>query len=257
VVPPGTARSAQAGVRDRRALPVQIRERLRQRIADGELAPGAKLPSEVEMAIQFEVSRLTVREALRMLQQEMLIESRHGRGHFVTLGPKPINKPISELHGVTELMESLGYPVENVVLDVRRERAAAAGVSERLGVVADEEVVRLERLRTSGGEPMIYSVDVFPAALAPEEPNWESSLLDLLERTPGARIAYSSASIRAARLPEPVRSQVSLPEDLPWILLEQLAHTSEHRPVLFSLDYHRGDRFEFRAVRHRGVGSGK
>ena len=45
----------------------------------GELEPGAELPSEPELAAQFQVSRLTVREAVRSLQARGLVETRHGR----------------------------------------------------------------------------------------------------------------------------------------------------------------------------------
>jgi GntR family transcriptional regulator, transcriptional repressor for pyruvate dehydrogenase complex len=53
-----------------------------QRLEDlvlGELEPGAELPSEAELAVQFQVSRLTVREAARSLQARGLVETRHGR----------------------------------------------------------------------------------------------------------------------------------------------------------------------------------
>jgi len=53
-----------------------------QRLEDlvlGELEPGAELPSEAELAAQFQVSRLTVREAARSLQARGLVETRHGR----------------------------------------------------------------------------------------------------------------------------------------------------------------------------------
>jgi GntR family transcriptional regulator len=236
--------------RDRRGLPIQVYERLRQRIVDGEFGPGSRLPSEPEMASLFGVSRLTIREALRMLQRDMLIESRHGRGHFVLRLPKLVRKPISELQSVTELMTGLGYPVENEVLEVRRE--TARDVAGPLQLDPEAGIVRLERLRTSDGEPMIYSVDIFAAELVgTEQPDWQGSLLALLESTGRARIGYSQASIRAATLPLPTRERVPLPPTLPWILLEQVAYTSEHRPVLYSQDYHRGDLFEFQVLRHR------
>ena len=236
--------------RDRRALPIQVHERLSQGIADGEFEPGSRLPSESEMAARFGVSRLTVREALHMLQRDMLIESRHGRGHFVLPVPRLIKKPISELQSVTELMEGFGYQVENVVLGV--ERTAARQLAETLQVEPGEPVIRLERIRTSEGEPMIYSLDVFPASLiGPAEPDWREPLLGMIESGGGPRIAYSHASIRAASLPARARRQMPSSARLPWLLLEQLGHTARHRPILYSLDYHRGDRFEFQTLRHR------
>ncbi len=112
--------------RDRRPLPVQVYGRLRDDITGGVYEPGSRLPSEAELSEQFGVSRITVREALRLLQRDMLIESRHGRGHYVLNAGGLVKKPIGELQSVTELMESLGYPMETTVLSVRREPAASA-----------------------------------------------------------------------------------------------------------------------------------
>jgi len=61
-----------------------IAEALRSQIASGELAPNAKLPTEGELSDQYEASRNTVREAIRRLIDEGLLESRPGQGTFVT-----------------------------------------------------------------------------------------------------------------------------------------------------------------------------
>lgn len=63
----------------------QVADQLLGLIISGELTPGTRLPSEVDLASQFGVSRTTVREALRILATRNLIESRRGvsGGHFV------------------------------------------------------------------------------------------------------------------------------------------------------------------------------
>jgi GntR family transcriptional regulator len=60
-----------------------IADDLRTKIASGELAPNAKLPTEGELSEQYEASRNTVREAIRRLTDEGLLESRPGQGTFV------------------------------------------------------------------------------------------------------------------------------------------------------------------------------
>jgi len=235
--------------RDRRPLPVQVYGQLRDEITSGVYKPGSRLPSEAELSELFSVSRITVREALRLLQRDMLIESRHGRGHYVLNAGGLVKKPIGELQGVTELMESLGYPVESTVLSVRREPGGERAAV--LGIKPDDEVFRLERLRTSGGEAMIYSIDILPVrTFGGGEPDWGCSLLEAMERE-GIWIAYSRATIRAVTLPRSVVRQAGVPPALPWILMDQINFTSEHRPVLQSRDYHRGDKFEFETLRQR------
>jgi GntR family transcriptional regulator len=60
-----------------------IADDLRAKIKSGELAPNAKLPTEGELSDQYEASRNTVREAIRRLTDEGLLESRPGQGTFV------------------------------------------------------------------------------------------------------------------------------------------------------------------------------
>lgn len=61
----------------------QVFEQLKQMIADGEWKPGDRLPSETELASQFGISRVTVRQALQKLSALSLIETRLGEGSFV------------------------------------------------------------------------------------------------------------------------------------------------------------------------------
>lgn len=65
----------------------QVAEQLRDLITVGDLKPGSRLPSELELAREFSVSRTTVREALKMLAAQNLVRSAkgHSGGTFVTL----------------------------------------------------------------------------------------------------------------------------------------------------------------------------
>jgi len=237
------------GRRDRRPLPTQVHDRLRDQIKSGAFAPGSRLPTEEELTALFGVSRVTVREALRMLQRDRIIESVHGRGHFVLGVPQMIEKPVSELQSVTELMRGQGYEVRTEVLEVRREPAGEHAAA--LQLAGDDEVVRLERLWRSPDDAVIYSVDVFPARIVGDrEPAWEGSLLRVLEAA-GLAIAFSHALIRAATLPTTIARRAGVDPALPWILMEQVNFTADSVPVLHSFDYHRGDVFEFYTLRQR------
>ena len=63
----------------RRTVSTQIREQLLQRITTGELAPGARIPSERELSDQFQVARTSVREAIQGLLSLGVIERRGNR----------------------------------------------------------------------------------------------------------------------------------------------------------------------------------
>src|SRR5438093_3811690 len=67
----------------RSKLHEQVAESLRALIEEGQLKPGDALPPERDLATRFGVSRVTVREALRVLQMLGLVEARQGGGNYV------------------------------------------------------------------------------------------------------------------------------------------------------------------------------
>jgi GntR family transcriptional regulator len=243
------ASGGDVAVRDRRPLSVQVYTTLRAEIVGGRYAAGAQLPTEEELAAKFGVSRVTVREALRLLQGELLIEARQGRGRFVLSTPSLVRKPVDEWQSVTELMRGLGYEMDTEIVSVGVQEAGVNAVS--LEVAPTTPLVRLERLRWSSGEAMIYSVDLFPEEFVPaSEPDWSGSLISVLESA-DKHIVYSRATIRAVVLPRSVAKRARAASSQPWVLMDQVNFSADHQPLLRSLDYHRGDRFEFDTLRYR------
>ena len=232
-------------VTDPRPLAVQVAERIRDLIADQAFRPGQRLPTEQSFSARFGVGRTTVREAMKLLENDGLIRVKRGLGRFVSAAPA-LRRPLTRLEGVTEMMTSAGYEVTNRVISVTvgppddDERAA-------LQLPEDAQVIRLERLRLHAEEAYIYSVDVLPQSYFPEDIttiDWRGSLLDLLERR-NARPAYAVAQISALNLPKGLARRHGLATGVPWLLMVQLNTTDEGVPVIFSHDYHRGDRFRF------------
>jgi len=235
-------------IRDRRPLPLRVFEALRERVLGGEFGADGRLPSETELARSFGVSRVTVREALRLLQTEGLVVARHGLGHYV-VGRPLIREPITELRSVTDLLHSLGETVSTDVLAADLEEAGDLGTT--LDLSPDESVLRLERLRRSGGDVVIYSIDVLPARiLAGIEVDYSGSLINALAEH-GVELHQARATIRASTLPRRIARRAGVPASSPWLLLEQVHYDAAHAPLLWSLDYHRGDRFEFNVLRRR------
>src|SRR5579871_546231 len=81
--------------RDQRVAPLyyQVQHTIAQRISRGEYPPGSQLPSESELSRELGVSRVTVREALRVLAQENLLVKAQGRGTFVAENARVAQPP--------------------------------------------------------------------------------------------------------------------------------------------------------------------
>src|SRR3990170_4058983 len=191
-----------SGLEDRRALPLRLRDEILAIIQRDGLRPGDRLPTEAALSDRFGVARTTAREALKLLEQDGVVDVRHGSGRYVSQ-VAVLDRPITRLESVTEMMLAHGYSVGNRVVSAV-ERAADPEEATLLDLAARADVVQLERVRLHGREPLIYSVDVFPRSLvsAPmEDVTWSGSLLDLLEAS-GSRVVCAVAQLRAARLPE-------------------------------------------------------
>ena len=65
---------------------MSLMEELKSKILSGEIRPGAKLPSENELAQEYEISRHTVRKALAILVTDGYITTKHGKGTSVPTG---------------------------------------------------------------------------------------------------------------------------------------------------------------------------
>lgn len=232
-------------VTDPRSLSVQVAERIRGLIAGKSLGPGERLPTEADFSERFGVGRTTVREALKQLENDGLLQVRRGLGRFVSAAPS-LRRPLTRFEGVTEMMRASGYQVTNRVLSVAVE-LPTADEQKVLRLTEGAQVIRLERLRLRGEEAYIYSVDVFPRSYFPEDitaTDWRGSLLDVLELR-GARPVYAVAQISALHLPKVLGRRHGLDTRIPWLLMVQTSTTEEGVNVIYSHDYHRGDRFTF------------
>jgi GntR family transcriptional regulator len=238
---------------DPRSLSRQLADRIRLLISEQVFPAGTQLPTEAELADRFRVGRTTVREALKELENEGAVAVRRGRGRFVSSTPA-LRRPITRLESVTAMLASHGYTVTNRVLAVEV-GPAAAEERQQLRLDPDDAVIRLTRLRLHGDDPLIYSIDVLPrTALGDiDGVDWNGSLLELLKARGNVATA-SVATIRAATLPAGAAEACDLDPSVPFLLMIQLNLSEDGQPLVYSHDYHRGDRFSFDLLRRAETG---
>ena len=122
------------------------------------------LPSERALCQEYAVSRMTLRQACGLLEQEGLIERRRGRGTFVS--PKKMRKRQQEMRGFTEEIRARGGIPSSRLLDFRRTEPDLA-TQEFLGLPAGELVYQIERLRLNDGMPLALENVAVPCYLCP------------------------------------------------------------------------------------------
>ena len=156
----GRSRTGRTG---RPLLADVVRDGLRRAIVAGEFPAGSKLPNEDQLSERFEVSRATIREAVRGLVEDSYLDRRHGSGTFVT-GRPLLRNSLDRNFSYTGYLASLGLRAGKQLLGARVV-PADADASARLAVPLGTELAELRRVRTADGTPAIYSVDRIPADL--------------------------------------------------------------------------------------------
>lgn len=234
---------------DNRHLYLQVIDHLKQDIEKGVYKEKEKLPSEFELAKELGVSRATLREALRILEEENVIIRRHGVGTFVN--PRPMFKSgIEQLNSVTGMIEQAGMTPGTIFLSSLTQLSSEEDM-RRFNRNTEEEIVLIERVRTADGAPVVYCVDRIPEAILPESAvRGEESLLVLLEEA-GYRITYAVAEIEPVGYHEKVSPILECEPEAALLVLKQMHFDSDDRPILYSVNYFKADMFSFQVVRKR------
>jgi GntR family transcriptional regulator len=231
-----------------------VRDQLERLIDDARRQPGWRLPSEPELVERLGVSRGSVREALKLLEQEGIVNVVHGSGRYVSpLASLRAARPLTVFESVTAMLHRHGYDVTNRVLSVR---LTPADDAERVAFGLDEGagVVRLRRLRLDGRIPLVASVDTFPAMLlADDEPTYPNafagSLCEWLAAR-GCEPVSSAAEFRAAEPPDDVSGfESSEGGSAPWLLIAERCVDRRGATVLLSQNFQRGDLLSFGVLR--------
>src|ERR687894_364917 len=157
--------NALAGVKLDHSTPVplyyQAARAIEEAIEDGRLPRGSKLDSELDLAEQLGISRPTMRAALKQLVDKGLLMRRRGIGTIVA--PNPVRRAVA-LTSLYDDLKAAGREPRTQVLSLE-EILCPPDVAEHLGLGTTAPVLRFERLRIAGSDPIALMHNVVPAGL--------------------------------------------------------------------------------------------
>ncbi|KKB38916.1 GntR family transcriptional regulator [Bacillus thermotolerans] len=235
---------------DSRHLYLQVIDHLKRDIEAGVYKEKEKLPSEFELSKQLGVSRATLREALRILEEENVIIRRHGVGTFVNAKPL-FTSGIEQLTSVTDMIVQAGMKPGTIFLSSSTELPSEEE-QRRLGCSSDEELFVVERVRTANGEPVVYCLDKIPFKYYPEDHQYkEESLFSLFDRSSNRKISYAVAHIEPFGYHEKVSPILECDPETALLALKQLHYDEQDKAVLYSVNYFKADKFRFHVLRKR------
>lgn len=224
----------------------QLKELLRAQILDGTYPAESRMPSESELGDQFQVSRITVRQALGDLQKEGLIFKIHGKGTFVAK-PKAFQN-VSTLQGLAESLSQLGHEVINQLLGVKF-IAADGRIAERLQLNEGDRVAEIKRVRLINREPVSLEISYVLADIGEKLQKADLITRDIfliLENDLQLNLGHADLAIDAVLADSELTNALNVEEGAPIMRIERLTHTAAGQPIDFEFLYYRGDAFQYR-----------
>lgn len=216
-------------------------------ISDGAYPAGTQLPPESQLAANLGVSRATLREALRQLQDRGLIIRKHGRGTFIA--KRPIRKDLNQNFGITAMIRSGGYR-PGVGRQECREEPADRECAQSLGLAPTEPVTVLERVRLADDRPVVWSRDavrreLFDAGDAEMLTGDDASLYGLLRKLHDVTIYRGVAEICPAAASAALAKRLEVKRGAPLLQIKQVDYDGSGTAVLYSIEYHVSDWISF------------
>ncbi|MBS4212848.1 MULTISPECIES: GntR family transcriptional regulator [Neobacillus] len=145
-------------------LYLQIKEILKDRILHGEYALNTNIPSEPQLEEEFNVSKITVRNAIKELVQEGYLEKRSGKGTKVIANVT--NARLSKGKRFTEILVEEGHHITKKILGVKRVELSSESA---LHSIFGDHCIQVERIYLLDNEPYIHFTHYILLDLSEEE----------------------------------------------------------------------------------------
>jgi GntR family transcriptional regulator len=229
---------------DPRPLHAQVAGVLRAEIRDRSIAPGDTLPSEAALRERFGVSRSVVRQALATLEDEGSVRRTRGRAPVAAV-PTEHHRLVQRVTGLFDQFSSEGLSLSTAVLSLE---PSLSGGPAAVGHLGTRDLLRLERVRSVGGDPLSYVRTWLPAERFPgleAAMLRDASLHRLMEERFGAVPTSGRRQIRAVPADPRIALELGVAAEAPLLLLEGGTFDRDGTPLEWFESWHRSDRVVF------------
>lgn len=229
----------------------QISEAMFDIIRKGRMEASTKIPPEDQLAQEFGVSKMTMRQALGKLVNDGVLVRRKGSGTFIS--EKKIEREATRLVSFYEDTKKKGLKPSSRVIE-RKVIKAETKLMEKLGLVEGEPVIKIVRVRLANEIPLAVNYGYIPEKFCPElleEDLSQVSLSATVEEKYQLRTEYAVQSVQAVKATAYEASLLHIIEGDPILSMARTMFDASQRPLGHYVNFFRGDKYAFTSVLYR------
>ncbi len=217
---------------------------LREKIWNKVYVPGTKLPTERELCDEYGVSRITVRHALMLLEEQGLIERMQGRGTFVKAS-KPKKIAIMDYAYSKSMKQESPDTMRKLI--TRKVIVPPRDIASSLSLLQNEECLYFERLDINSGENLAFDQVYIPLEFSTslkDELLTRIDFLSIWEKNEPVKLSFVKEAIEAIAADDFSAKRLSVPIGSPILMDTEIVFDKEERPVAVFISKYRYDRFK-------------
>lgn len=221
---------------------LRIEQDIRILIDSGAVRAGDRIPTEDELCDRYGVAKMTVRQGLSRLVASGVLIRRRGIGTFVA-APK-IERAGNRLLGFEEDARAHGVQPSTEVL-AKNWVDAPPDEAETLGLSTDAQVLRVDRLRRTDGEPIALNTILLPPVIGRllEHLDFGRSLYALAAEALGQSVAYADQRVEAVTADRNQAALLRVADGSALLRVQRVTYLSDGRLLGLTRSHYRGDRY--------------
>lgn len=233
-------------------LYIQLRDILKELINGKKLLPGEQIPSENELSAAFNISRMTVRQAIQELMREGIVTIRRGEGTFVSAIPH--TQMLLKLEGFSSEMAKLGYRSHSRVLSIEKISSfdsyelAYSG----LGKTPGDTLVRISRVRFVEDTPFALETSFLSMdtgkGLLESQMSGEISIYNYIEKELHVRLSRADHVIQPDLADSETAELLEIQTGNPILKIKGTTFSMTNKPIEYLEGIYRGDQYELKVV---------
>lgn len=227
------------------SLYLQIKDIYKNKILSEEIKRGDKIPSEIEIQREFDVSRITARQAILELEKEGMVKRGRGKGTFV-IWQKGIEEDLSHIKSFTEEMISRNRIPGTQSLTISKVKVDDK-IAKEYNIDKKEEMYCVKRVRTADDIRMVYFISYFPLSTnLPMNPEvYKESIYEMLDYSGNGTPVKVEEKISAVMPNGEICDALNISSSQPVLMRERLSFDAKGELMEYTHCFYRGDLYKY------------